>query len=62
VFQKENASRQTGSQKVSSGVDEKVKKLKKRNSELVCIARQLEEKAKKLQQEKNATLVSKLFL
>ena len=32
--------------------EEKVKKLKKRNSELVSIARQLEDKAKKLQEEK----------
>ena len=32
--------------------EEKIKKLKKRNSELVSIARQLEDKAKKLQEEK----------
>lgn len=32
--------------------EEKIKKLKKRNTELVSIARQLEDKAKKLQEEK----------
>lgn len=37
--------------------EEKIKKLKKRNSELVSIARQLEDKAKKLQEEKVAAQV-----
>lgn len=33
--------------------EEKIKKLKMRNSELVAIARKLEEKAKQLQEEKD---------
>jgi len=37
--------------------EEKIKKLKKRNTELVSIARQLEDKAKKLQEEKASAQV-----
>ena len=40
--------------------EEKIKKLKKRNTELVSIARQLEEKAKKLQEEKATAQVCTL--
>jgi len=61
-WQKENVSKHTGSQKASGLVEEKIKKLKKRNSELVSIARQLEEKAKQLQEEKNATLVRSIII
>ena len=39
-------------------VEEKIKKLKMRNSELVAIARKLEEKAKQLQEEKDLLEVS----
>lgn len=42
----------SGNLKVTFMAEEKIKKLKKRNSELVSIARQLEDKAKKLQEEK----------
>ena len=38
--------------------EEKIKKLKMRNSELVAIARKLEEKAKQLQEEKDLLEVS----
>ena len=42
----------SGNLKVTFMAEEKIKKLKKRNSELVSIAHQLEDKAKKLQEEK----------
>lgn len=42
----------SGNLKATFVAEEKIKKLKKRNSELVSIARQLEDKAKKLQEEK----------
>lgn len=50
IFQKESS--KSGNLKATFVAEEKIKKLKKRNSELVSIARQLEEKAKKLQEEK----------
>lgn len=42
----------SGYVKATFVAEEKIKKLKKRNSELVSIARQLEDKAKKLHEEK----------
>ncbi|XP_032236492.2 peripheral-type benzodiazepine receptor-associated protein 1 isoform X2 [Nematostella vectensis] len=56
ILEKQNASKDSGNQKATSLGEEKIRKLKKRNSELVSIARQLEDKAKKLQDEKNAIL------
>ena len=50
VFQKEAS--KSGNLKATFMAEEKIKKLKKRNTELVSIARQLEDKAKKLQEEK----------
>lgn len=49
-LQKETS--KSGCVKATFVAEEKIKKLKKRNSELVSIARQLEDKAKKLQEEK----------
>ena len=51
LFLQKEASK-SGNLKVTFIAEEKIKKLKKRNSELVSIARQLEDKAKKLQEEK----------
>ena len=52
----------SGNLKATFLAEEKIKKLKKRNSELVSIARQLEDKAKKLQEEKvTAQVCSKLL-
>lgn len=50
VLQKETS--KSGNLKATFMAEEKIKKLKKRNTELVSIARQLEDKAKKLQEEK----------
>lgn len=50
VHQKEAS--KSGNVKATFMAEEKIKKLKKRNTELVSIARQLEDKAKKLQEEK----------
>jgi len=51
LFLQKEASK-SGNLKATFMAEEKIKKLKKRNSELVSIARQLEDKAKKLQEEK----------
>ena len=52
----------SGNLKVTFMAEEKIKKLKKRNSELVSIARQLEDKAKKLQEEKVTAQVRSRFV
>ena len=58
-LQKKTSSRKNSVDSAStknSSTEEKVRKLKHRNSELILIARQLEEKAKQLQKEKAAAL------
>lgn len=55
IFQKEAS--KSGNLKTMFVAEEKIKKLKKRNTELVSIARQLEDKAKKLQEEKASAQV-----
>lgn len=55
IYQKEAS--KSGNLKTTFVAEEKIKKLKKRNTELVSIARQLEDKAKKLQEEKASAQV-----